>query len=252
MRIKPFKHIMKIEFLPFLLEEVVFLGIRQIESKGGDLSLYRRYQEEKDHLYELSGDEQDKAFHKLNKDYFSLLGYSGFLFKIIDEFPLLLKELDQISFLKANRRAEEGSDLFFQSDNGTGDDPVKTLVFKILPDQFLDIGILEIFFRREFFHVHDMLDTEFGYKPSLYQSDENMMRYRLVQDRYMVLWQAYVDIRLSERYPDYDPGEIFPEMVQVFSDLSRKEVARILDGLKVCKWTHSGLLNIAKILRSKD
>ena len=232
-------------FTPFLLEEVVFLGIRQVELKETDLSLYNRYQEEKDPLYQLPEDEQDKAFHELNIKYFSLLGYAEFIYKIIKEFPIFPEEIDKISFLKTNKRAEKGADLFFNTDNEMAYSAAKTVVFKILPDQFLNIEHLKIDFQNEFLHIHDMLDVEFGYEPSLNVKDENMMRYKLIQDRYMVLWQAYVDARLSVRYPDYKCVDIFPDMVCVFPDLSKEEVLNILDGLKCSKWTHSGLLNIA-------
>ena len=100
--------IVKIEFAPFLLEEIVFLGIRQIESKGVDLLLFNRYHEDKDPLYRLPGDEQDMAFHELNIKYFSLLGYSEFIYKAIQEFPVFSKKIDKISFLKTNKRTEKG------------------------------------------------------------------------------------------------------------------------------------------------
>lgn len=237
---------MKIEFSPFLLEEVVFLGIREIESKGEDLALYERYQKDRDCLYELSGSEQDKAFQKLHIDYFSSLGYSELIFKMVQEFPLLSEDLDQISFMKANRRAEEGADLFFRTDNVGDSNAVATLVFKLLPDQFLNIEFLKMVFRREFLHAHDMLDVDFGYKPSIEPKDESEMRCKLIQDRYRVLWQAYIDIRLSERYSDYEPVDILPDMVKVFSGLSKQEVQNILSGLNGKKSTHSDLLKIAK------
>ncbi|MGR3176988.1 MAG: hypothetical protein ACUZ8E_02900 [Candidatus Anammoxibacter sp.] len=237
--------ITKIEFAPFLLEEVVFLGIRQVELKGEDLSLYNSYQEDKDPLYQLPGDDQDKAFHELNIKYFSLLGYSEFIYNIIREFPIFSEKIDKISFLKTDKRKEKGADLFFHTDNEIAHGAAKTVVFKILPDQFLNIDHLKMDFQNEFLHIHDMLDVEFGYEPSLNVKDENMMRYKLIQDRYMVLWQAYVNVRLSGRCPDYKCVDIFPDMVRVFPDLPKEGVLTILDGLKCSKWTHSGLLNIA-------
>ena len=119
------------------------------------------------------------------------------------------------------------------------------MVFKILPDQFLNLEHLTMEFQKEFLYIHDMLDVEFGYEPSLNVKDKNMMQYKLIQDRYIVLWQVYVDARLSGRYPDYRSVDIFPDMVRVFPDLSKEEVVSILDKMKYSKWTHAGLLNVA-------
>ncbi|MGR3221070.1 MAG: hypothetical protein ACUZ8H_14835 [Candidatus Anammoxibacter sp.] len=239
------ENVTKIEFEPFLLEEIVFLGIRQVELKGDDMSLYNHYREDKDPLYKLPADEHDKAFHELNIKYFSLLGYAEFVYKAIQGFPVFAKEIDKISFLKINKRIERGADIFFHSDDEKDHSAAKTVVFKILPDQFLNIDHLAMDFQKEFLHIHDMLDDEFGYEPSLNVKDANIMRYKLIQDRYTVLWQAYVDARLSARSRNYKCVDILPDMVRVFPDLTKEAVLNILNGLKSKKWTHSGLLGIA-------
>ena len=242
----------KIEVDPFLLDEIVFYGIRELESIGENMSLYNRYQNERDLLYDYPYEKQNKAFYELNVNFFSLLGHSDFLFKIVNEFPVLLKKVGLISFIKAQKRVEEGADLFFQTDNGMdGCNSVTTLVFKILPEKFLNKTSLKRFFRCEFLHMQDMLDDNFGYIPSLNIDDQTMMRSKLIQDRYRVLWQGYVDARLSERYPDFTPANITAGMLRVFPNLTQNEAEEILHGLKVRKWTHSSLLEIARI-DSKD
>ena len=113
---------------------------------------------------------------------------------------------------------------------------------------FVDIVQLKILFLREFLHIHDMLDPEFGYKPSLASlklNVENKAGYNLIQDRYRVLWQAYIDVRLSDKYPDYKPVGLLSHMSRVFPDFSEKENIEILEKLKTGRRTHSTLLDIA-------
>lgn len=222
--------------------------MRQIEAKGENLDLYRRYVQQRDALYELREENQDAVFHKLYVEYFSLIGYSDILHKSVQEFPLFLNELDKISFFKADKLRDEGSDLFVQSEDDANSRVVKTMVYKIMPDQFADIVRLKILFLREFLHIHDMLDPEFGYKPSLASlvlNVENKAGYNLIQDRYRVLWQAYIDVRLSDKYPDYMPVELLSHMNRVFYDFSEKENIKILEKLKTGRWTHSTLLDTA-------
>lgn len=238
----------KIEIAPFLLDEIIFYGIRELELNGENMLLYNRYQKERDLLYDFPNDKQHKAFYKLNVDFFSLLGYLDFLFKIVNEFSILLKKVDLISFIKAEKRVEEGADLFFQTDKGINDhNSATTLVFKILPEKFLNKTLLKTFFRCEFLHMQDMLDENFGYIPSLNADDQTMMRSKLIQDRYRVLWQGYVDARLSKKYSDFKSANIVTDMVRVFPDLSQNESEKILYGLKARRWTHNSLLEIAKM-----
>ncbi len=224
----------------------MFLGIRQRELSGCDLPLCNSYQDARSGLYDLSQSEHDNALYELNRDFFSRLGYTKIIVEICQEFPLLRNKIDLISFLMTNKMPDVGADLFFCRDKTDKHD--RALVFKILVNQFLDIKRLKTVFRREFLHASDMLDLEFGYDQSLDNENETVMRRKLIQDRYRVLWGAYVDFRLAKRFPDFEKADMAASIARVFSKLSQKEMLSILSRLEKDKWTHSGLLKVAKMV----
>ena len=237
--------IIKIDFSALLLEEIVFLGIRQNELIGTDLALCDEYQNARSCLYDLHQSKQDKAFYELNKDFILRLGYIKCIVETCREFSLLQGKVGQISFFIANKISDVGADLFLCQ--GKTDKCGNTVVFKVLVNQFLDIKLLKMIFRREFQHVNDMLDAEFGYDQSLDSENETMMRRKLIQDRYRVLWGAYVDFRLSKRFSEYKKGNMIDSMGRVFPQLPQSERLAILSRLENNKWTHGSLLKVAKM-----
>lgn len=219
--------------------------MRKVESDGSDSQLLCRYQKERESKYELPLDDRDKAFHELNLEYFSTLGYASLLFEMLQDFSLFAENLDLVSFVKASKRVEEGADLFVQQDD-VGDS-IKTMFFKLMPEQFQHLKSLKMLLRREFLHVHDMLDPGFCYAPSLKTGNSVEMAERnLLQDRYRLLWHIYVNVRLSEKFVDYESWELLPQMRRVFPGLTQGEYSNMENNFKTRKWTHLELLSLAE------
>lgn len=234
----------KVEFSPALIEEVVFLGMRHVELIGGNMQLYNNYQEQRSSTYELPVEERDKVFNEINLLYFSSLGYSSLIFTILQDFPLFEKKLGLVSFVKASKRAEEGADLFVNSNDEAA--LSKTLLFKIIPGLFLDIENSKINLNREFMHIHDMLDPEFNYKPSLEPGNMERPEYALLQDKYRLLWQVYVDVRMSQKFRKYTPLDFSVYLERLFPEIGKDLCGRVRVKFQEKKWTHSALLELAR------
>ncbi len=220
--------------------------MRQLDLNGRSASLLESYQNQKDEAYNAELDERDNAFCELNLKFFSALGYDKMVGDIMREFPLFREKLDIASFSKANIRKEEGADLFVQTDPDSNKPQTNSMAFKILPEQFQDISSLNTICRREFLYVHDMLDPDFEYKPSLETHDKDRMATNLIQDRHKVLWRAYVETRLAKKHPDYKPIDLTAQMSRVFPNMPGNEIEEILGDIKTRKWNHSELIAISK------
>ncbi len=218
--------------------------MRQVELLGDSMELYHRYQEQRTSTYGLPIEKRDKAFNEVNLLYFSSLGYSSLIFTVLQDFSLFQEKLGLVSFIKASKRSEEGADLFVNSN----DDSLlsKTLVFKIIPDRFQDVEVLKINLNREFMHIHDMLDPEFDYKPSLETGDMERAECSLLQDRYRLLWQIYVEFRMSEKFHKYRPSDFSVYLKRLFPEAIEDIYGIVSLKFKKKNCTHSVLLELAK------
>jgi hypothetical protein len=70
------------------------------------------------------------------------------------------------------------------------------VVIRLDPQRVLDGDSLLPFLRHELLHIADMLDPVFGYEPRLPRAELGPAHERLLQDRYRVLWDTYIDGRL--------------------------------------------------------
>ena len=91
---------MYIELDPVLLEDVVFLAMRRQE-QCGDQAMFREYRTRIDAVYDAPDDdlEREIAFRDVHADFFRKLGFEQMLRDCLEEFPLLVRELDRASFL---------------------------------------------------------------------------------------------------------------------------------------------------------
>jgi hypothetical protein len=118
---------------------------------------------------------------------------------------------------------------------------------RLRPERFTDEERLLQFLRRELLHVADMLDPRFGYAPRLPASGTGPAHERLLQDRYRVLWDAYVDGRLLRLgwAPAVVRTDRFDDFVRAFPMLGERAEAafgRFFDGSTV---THGELAAFA-------
>lgn len=237
---------MHIELDPQLLEAVVFLGMRHCEQIG-DEATYRDYRERVDALYDLPLDDEarDIAFRDVHADFFERLGLGQALRSYVEEFPLLHQELDRITLLKAASRKEENADLFVRRDEANGGRNHRTAVLRLLAEIFLDRDKLSSLLRRELYHISDMLDPAFGYEPDIGDTADSVAQENLVRDRYRVLWDLYISVRLvrAGRAPAAILEQYQTLLPRTFEGLSDRHMSEIFETL-----THAELLTHTDIL----
>ena len=96
---------------PYIVEEVVFFKLREIEGTG-NTELYGQYHNRSDRIYELDDeDERSDGFVELNKEFFNTLGFSEAVRVVVDEFPELHEKIEEIHIRKPTTIIEVGSDL---------------------------------------------------------------------------------------------------------------------------------------------
>jgi hypothetical protein len=98
---------------------------------------------------------------------------------------------------RAIKAADEGAELFVRA--GQGPDQVRRCTVGLLlrPESLLAPDRLLTFLRREFFHISDMLDPAYGYKPALPSTGVGPVYDQLLINRYRLLWEITIDGRMS-------------------------------------------------------
>jgi hypothetical protein len=242
---------MHIELDPQLLEAVVFLEMRRREQLG-EQAAYRDYRGRIDALYDLPADDEgrDFAFRDVHAEFFEGLGFGQAIRGYIEEFPLLHRELDRITCLKARSRREEGADLFVRLDEGGGGGlHHRTAVVHLRAETFLDTDKLSILLRRELYHISDMVEPAFGYEPDLGDTGESIAQENLIRDRYRVLWHLYIDARLGRagRAPVASLQQPQSLLRKAFDGLGDQNTKAIFETVSSARsLTHSDLLALAK------
>ncbi len=241
---------MHIELDPLLLEDVVFLAIRRREQLG-DRVMVRDYRNRVDSLYELAGDDprREIAFRDVHAEFFQKLGFERMLRECLDEFPLLARRLDRVSFLKAVSRKQEGAELFVrENDEGDGG-YCRTAVVRLRAEILLDPDDLLALLRRELYHVSDMVDPAFDYHPDLGDEGESIAQDNLVRDRYRALWSTFVEARLlrSGRTTAATLERQRSLLGKAFEGLDDRRVETIFDtAANASSLTHADLVALAR------
>lgn len=188
---------MQLRYDEALVEAAVFLCANGRRPGIPPLQV-RRYHAEREKLYRiLDPDERNAAFFKLHLEWFREWGLEQALLDAVNEFPLLHRKLNVLAFRRARTHTEEGAELFVSAETG------HNAVVALLPERLAQSGQssaasdLATFLRREFLHLHDMLDPAFGYSPEIPLSGADRARERLIRERYRLLWNITVDGRLS-------------------------------------------------------
>lgn len=224
---------------PYIVEEIVFLKLRGLES-AGSLELYDEFHSLSDKIYELSDeDERSDGFVELNSVFFNKLGFSEAVRAVVDEFPELSeKKIEEIHIRKVTSLVDIGSNL--------ADEKRKTII-RVFPEQFMDIAYLKKFLRHEMMHVVDMLDEKFGYKDgklSTLPAEETIMR-----DRYKLFWDIFIDNRLERRGKEtiQSKNEQFREFERLYVRLPSEKKKAVFEGLwKEENLTHDKAVELAK------
>lgn len=183
---------MTIEYDQALIEQATFLAARR------DQRLERELHEAIDPLYEISDEEtRRRAFEPAFARFFSKLGLDRIVIDLIAERPLISQHVGRCVVREAPRAKVESAELFVRR-AGTGSSASgRTLVIQACPQSLVDSERFALRMRRELLHVADMLDEHFGYTPDTVAPGAPGARQSLLRDRYRILWDIYVEGRLS-------------------------------------------------------
>lgn len=174
--------VMRIQVDPSFVEEGVFLTIQS-------LGMAENFHSEKNAIYENGKDEE--SFKKFFKKYFESLGLQAIFENCLSEFPLLNGSEILVFVRRVFSKKEEGSELYLEGG-------LKTAVISLQVLRLRDRMWLEVFLRREFLRVSDMLDPAFCYLPTLEIGGDSPVQDNRIRERFSRLWDDYIEQRLSE------------------------------------------------------
>ena len=158
---------MQLRYDDDFLESAVFICTKGKRPGISSLQIHR-FHRERDKLYSiLDPDERNAAFFKLHAEWFCEWGLEELLLSV-NHFPLLFKELSVLAFRKARSKNDESAELYVHS-------TVKNGVVALRTERFAQSDSLEPFLNRELAHLHDMVDSAFGYVRERYHADRRQV-----------------------------------------------------------------------------
>ncbi len=185
---------MSIEYDQTLIEQATFLAARR------DQRLERELHEAIDPLYEISDEEtRRRAFEPAFARLFSKFGLDRIVTDLIAERALIGKHVGRCVVREAPRAKVESAELFVRRAGAVSSTSERTLVIQACPQSLVDSQRFAVRMRRELLHVADMLDEHFGYARDTVAPGAPGARQSLLRDRYRVLWDIYVEGRLSRQ-----------------------------------------------------
>ncbi len=171
---------------PALVEAAVLWAIAGRAEEG-------EFRRGRDRLYELAdGEARETAFWDWHGAWFARLALGQPIQVALAELPLLAQHCRRGIVSAAPTRREEGADLLV-------DGEVRTVLIRLRCTSFLDPAALLGLLRAELLHVADMVDSAFGYQPTLPEVDGGPAAAHLLRERYRALWSASVAGRLARR-----------------------------------------------------
>ena len=182
---------MNIQYDTTLAEAVVRQEMEKRERKG-DLSLLEEYHKKADPIYELEALDREEEFDILYEQFFlNNLGYGNLIKEVLEEFPSLN---DKVSDIYINRDLmREEANLMKKDSDDTGN--LRKVKIKVRVETFDNTNELRKALRHELMHVKDMLDEDYGYDIKV--SALNVTEENFIRDRYKILWDIYIDSRLT-------------------------------------------------------
>ena len=183
-----------VEYDPRLVEDAVLLRTR------GDREEYE-FRRDRDRIYLLPEDEgREQRFQQFHAAWFVRLHLGGGISSALEEQPILLQQARRCCVFPARSRSEEGADLHRWRAAKPGESgPETTILIRVTPTRLLEPSSLLSWLRHELLHVADMLEPTFGYEPRWPANDAGPVAINLLRERYRVLWDTWIDGRLSRR-----------------------------------------------------
>ena len=183
-----------VEYDPGLVEEAVLLRIPDAPEE-------RPFRQLRDQIYSVTeSEEREKRFREFHAEWFLRLQLGRAITESLLEQHSLFRGTQRCCVLPARTTQEEGADLHgLRAASPTDFEPDKVIVIRLKPARLLDPPGARIWLRHELTHVTDMLDPAFGYEPQLPSLDAGPAFNTLLQERYRVLWDCWIDGRLVRR-----------------------------------------------------
>jgi hypothetical protein len=182
---------MRLRYDEDFVEEAVLLCATG-RRKGVSSLQIARFNRERERLYAiLDPDERNTAFFALHLEWFREWGLERSLAHAVSEFPVLRESLGILAFRKSRGKNDDGTELYV---NEAGE---RSGVLAMRPERLSREAELGCFLRHELGHLHDMVDSAFGYEPELPGSGPSVNQQRLARERYRLLWDVTIDGRLS-------------------------------------------------------
>jgi hypothetical protein len=179
------------EYESRLVEAAVLLALRGHAEEPG-------FRAERDPLYGiLDSEAREAAFRAFHAAWFERLGLDREVARALRERPSIALRADRCLLAHTSSGRDESAELFVAPGNGEGKSCRGTVVLRLRPETLARPAGLREFLRHEFLHIADMLDPRFAYEPWLPPSEAGPAHEPLLKDRYRVLWDAYIDGRLS-------------------------------------------------------
>ena len=183
---------LQVEYEPRLVEETVF---RALKGHPEEPAVRRQ----RDRLYEIEDAEaRDAAFRRFHAAWFDRLDLGEPIDQALSEWPLIAGAVRACLVAFASSDRQEGAELFVRSpQEEMSEVDRRSVVIRLRPERLLASAQLLEFLRHELLHIADMLDPRFAYEPRFPSSEVGPAHEQLLKDRYRVVWNTYVDGRLS-------------------------------------------------------
>ena len=181
---------MRIDYEPSFVEQTIFYAGRQ------DPKLEAELHRATDRLYGLTdAAEREAGFQEVYGTFFRRLGYDRVVTGLLAERPVIEARVQHCIVRYAVSAKKEAAELFIRDTGDSAQAETRSLFIHAYHESLLNPEPFERRMRREFLHVADMLDESFGYRKDSLLG--NQPRQNLIRDRYRVLWDIYVEGRLS-------------------------------------------------------
>lgn len=229
-------------FEPDFVENAVFLAMRKAEETG-TMDPVMQWRNERNQIYSIRDDQdRDRVFKHLEMRWFTRLRLHSRFEALLGAFPIFQGHFLTIRIRQTFVFKDEGSELYIQRGR-------KTNLVKFQTVRLFEGDWLERFLCHEWLRLSDMLDPAFQYSPEAPLSGRGELEDNLVRDRYRILWDLSISLRLRNRgsqplVPIYRQKALLTRAFSGWTEEMRENILREITSQKY--QTQSDLLEWAR------
>lgn len=190
----------RIEIVPDLVEEAVFLRQRSAELRGDIRGI--EWMEARERFYDIrEPHEREAAFFGHALRAFRAMRLDDPLHLALEACPSASARLGVLVVRRARRVKEESAELYCGTETWAASSPTRA-VMALRPERFADVERLHEHVRRELLFIDDMLDPEFEYDPQgidRLELDPGMRD--VVRERASRAWRRRIEARVRGERP---------------------------------------------------